>query len=45
MKSVWIESHGTMGNREEKVYDWRFFTLGDMADAVEKELGGLEKWK
>lgn len=40
IESVGIERHGTMGNREEKVYDWRFFTLGDMADAMEKELGG-----
>lgn len=40
MKSVWIERHGAMGNREEKVYGWRFFRLGDMADAVERELGG-----
>lgn len=36
MKSVWIERHGTIGKQEEEVYDWRFSTLGDMADAVEK---------
>lgn len=29
-----------MGKQEEKGYDWRFFTLGEMADAVERELGG-----
>ena len=28
-----------MGNRQEEIYDWRFATLGDMADAVERELG------
>lgn len=39
IKSVWISRGGTMGNREEEVYDWKFATLGEMADAVEKELG------
>jgi 2-haloalkanoic acid dehalogenase type II len=39
IKSVWIERHGTMGNRQQEIYDWKFFTLGDMADAVERELG------
>ena len=39
IKSVWIEREGVMGSREEKVWDWRFLTLGDMADAVERELG------
>ena len=39
IKSVWIESRGTMGNRKEEIYDWRFATLGDMADGVERELG------
>lgn len=38
IRSVWIERKGTMGNRDEEVYDWKFTTLGDMADAVEKEL-------
>ncbi|KAG2005320.1 hypothetical protein GB937_008863 [Aspergillus fischeri] len=38
LKSVWIERPGaTMGNLSEAVYDWRFSTLGDMADAVEKQ--------
>ncbi|PLB45217.1 hypothetical protein P170DRAFT_513257 [Aspergillus steynii IBT 23096] len=37
IKSVWIERPGAvMGNLSETVYDWRFDTLGDMADAVEK---------
>lgn len=39
IKSVWIERRGTMGNRQEEIYDWRFETLRDMADAVEQELG------
>ena len=38
IKSVWIERRGTMGNRQEEIYDWKFVTLGDMADAVEQEL-------
>lgn len=38
IKSVWIERHGTMGNRSEEVFDWKFTTLGDMADAVDQEL-------
>lgn len=39
IKSVWIERRGTMGNRQEEIYDWKFVTLGEMADAVEQELG------
>lgn len=36
LKSVWIERPGsTMGNLSETVYDWRFDTLGQMADALE----------
>ncbi|KAE8383518.1 HAD-like domain-containing protein [Aspergillus bertholletiae] len=39
LKSSWIERPGAlMGNLENTVYDWRFDTLGDMADAVEREL-------
>ncbi|KAF7586081.1 hypothetical protein BBP40_009599 [Aspergillus hancockii] len=39
LKSVWIERPGAlMGNLEEVVYDWRFETLRDMADAVEGRL-------
>ncbi|KIY00788.1 uncharacterized protein Z520_03453 [Fonsecaea multimorphosa CBS 102226] len=38
IKSVWIERRGTMGNRDEKIFDWKFVTLGDMADAVEREV-------
>ncbi|KAJ9220713.1 hypothetical protein DTO027B5_2240 [Paecilomyces variotii] len=38
VKSVWIVRPGAiMGNVGEEIYDWRFDTLGDMADAVEKE--------
>ena len=38
IKSSWIVRPGaTMGNTEEEVYDWKFDTLGDMADAVESE--------
>ena len=40
IKSVWIERDGTMGNQVEKIYDWRFSTLGDMVDAVEREVAG-----
>lgn len=36
IKSVWIVRPGAiMGNLDETVYDWKFDTLGDMADAVE----------
>lgn len=35
IKSVWIERGGVMGSRQEEVYDWKFGTLGDMADAVD----------
>ncbi|KAJ4170865.1 hypothetical protein NW754_007009 [Fusarium falciforme] len=39
IKSSWIERPGAvMGNRENPVYNWRFDTLGDMADALDKEL-------
>ncbi|KAJ5091399.1 2-haloalkanoic acid dehalogenase [Penicillium alfredii] len=38
IKSVWIERPGaTMGNLDEPIFDWRFDTLGEMADALEKE--------
>ncbi len=37
IKSCWIERGGTMGNRDSVVYDWKFETLGEMADQVEKE--------
>jgi 2-haloalkanoic acid dehalogenase type II len=40
IKSSWIVRPGAiMGNREEEVYDWKFDSLGDMADALERELG------
>ncbi|OQE21078.1 hypothetical protein PENSTE_c012G08015 [Penicillium steckii] len=36
LKSVWIERPGaTMVNLPKIVYDWRFDTLGNMADALE----------
>ncbi|KAE8350503.1 HAD-like domain-containing protein [Aspergillus coremiiformis] len=39
LRSVWIERPGAlMGNLENPIYDWRFDTLGDMADAVGREL-------
>ncbi|KAH6887515.1 HAD-like domain-containing protein [Thelonectria olida] len=39
IKSSWIERPGSlMGNRDGPVYDWRFATLKDMADALEKDL-------
>ena len=38
IKSVWIERPGAlMGNRDDPIFDWRFATLGEMADAVERE--------
>ncbi|KAF2017635.1 haloalkanoic acid dehalogenase [Aaosphaeria arxii CBS 175.79] len=39
IKSSWIVRPGAvMGNRAEEIYDWKFDTLGDMADALEREL-------
>jgi 2-haloalkanoic acid dehalogenase type II len=39
IKSSWIYRPGAiMGNREDPVYNWKFDTLAEMADAVEKEL-------
>jgi 2-haloalkanoic acid dehalogenase type II len=41
IKGAWIARYGaTYGNVEEPVYDWKFSTLGEMADAVEKEAAG-----
>ncbi|KAF2993433.1 hypothetical protein E8E13_000904 [Curvularia kusanoi] len=43
IRSVWISRpEAVMGNRENPVFDWRFDTLGDMADAVEREGEGRE---
>lgn len=40
IKSCWIVRPGAeMGNREEEIFDWKFDTLGEMADAVEKDSG------
>ena len=44
IKSAWIERRGTMGNLQELIYDWKFVTLGDMADAVEKEAAEKSWW-
>ncbi|KJZ79513.1 hypothetical protein HIM_00982 [Hirsutella minnesotensis 3608] len=39
LKSSWITRPGSvMGNRDEVVYDWKFATLRDMADALEAEM-------
>ncbi|KAF2019545.1 HAD-like protein [Aaosphaeria arxii CBS 175.79] len=39
LKSCWIyRSSSIMGSRQDPVWDWRFDTLGEMADAVEEEL-------
>lgn len=40
IKSVWIERRGTMGNRSNAIFNWKFTTLGEMADAVESEFNG-----
>ncbi|KAI5852046.1 HAD-like protein [Durotheca rogersii] len=38
IKSVWIARPGAvMGNKEKEIYDWKFDTLGDMADAIDAE--------
>lgn len=38
IRSSWIVRPGAvMGNRAEEIYDWKFDTLGEMADAVEAE--------
>ncbi|KAE8418933.1 HAD-like domain-containing protein [Aspergillus pseudocaelatus] len=39
IRSSWIVRPGSiMGNLDEHVYDWKFNTLGEMADALETEL-------
>lgn len=44
MKSSWIYRPGAvMGNRDDPVYTWKFDTLAEMADAVEKEFGAQGK--
>ncbi|KAL6238315.1 hypothetical protein BDW75DRAFT_201987 [Aspergillus navahoensis] len=38
IRSVWIARPGAvMGNLEDNIFDWKFDTLGEMADAVERE--------
>ncbi|KAF1847633.1 HAD-like protein [Cucurbitaria berberidis CBS 394.84] len=44
IKSSWIYRPGAvMGNRKDPVFNWKFDTLSDMADAVEKELADQKK--
>ena len=38
LKSVWIDRSGGGLRREGVKWDWRFETLGDMADALDAEL-------
>jgi 2-haloalkanoic acid dehalogenase type II len=39
IKSVWIARSGaSMGIAAKEIYDWKFDTLGEMADALEKEI-------
>lgn len=38
MKSVWMVRPGAVMG--EEVWDWKFDTLGEMADAVEREVSG-----
>ncbi|KAL8391836.1 hypothetical protein RB595_002151 [Gaeumannomyces hyphopodioides] len=41
VRSCWIARAGAvMGNRDEEVFDWKFDTLGQMADAIEAEASG-----
>lgn len=41
LKSVWIErSGGPVENKAREMHDWKFDTLGQMADALEQELKG-----
>ncbi|KAL8919519.1 MAG: hypothetical protein Q9208_006711 [Pyrenodesmia sp. 3 TL-2023] len=45
IRSAWIVRPGAVmgeqGKKGEEVWDWRFDTLGEMADAVEKETAGM----
>jgi len=44
IKSAWIYRPGAiMGNRDDPVWDWKYDTLGEFADAVEKELAEQKK--
>lgn len=39
IKSVWIVRPGAlMGNTVNEIYDWKFDSLGDLADAIENEI-------
>ncbi|KAF4976628.1 hypothetical protein FZEAL_6742 [Fusarium zealandicum] len=41
IKSSWIDRAGAaMGNLDSPIYDWKFATLGEMADALEKDIAG-----
>ncbi|KAH8674168.1 HAD-like domain-containing protein [Xylariales sp. PMI_506] len=42
IRSSWIVRPGAiMGNRNDPTYDWKFDTLGEMADTLERELRAL----
>ncbi|KAL9035012.1 MAG: hypothetical protein Q9180_005090 [Flavoplaca navasiana] len=45
IRSAWIVRPGAImgeqGKKGEEVWDWKFDTLGEMADAVEKEASGV----
>ncbi|KAL8991353.1 MAG: hypothetical protein Q9169_007888 [Polycauliona sp. 2 TL-2023] len=45
IRSAWIVRPGAImgeqGKKGEEIWDWKFDTLGEMADAVDKELSGL----
>ncbi|KAF2027965.1 HAD-like protein [Setomelanomma holmii] len=44
IESSWIYRPGAiMGNRDDPVWNWKFDTLADMADAVEKEVAEQQK--
>ncbi|EEY16607.1 haloacid dehalogenase [Verticillium alfalfae VaMs.102] len=43
IKSSWIIRPGAvMGNRDQEIWDWKYDTLGQMADALEAELGKVD---
>ncbi|KAL8749865.1 MAG: hypothetical protein Q9184_006636 [Pyrenodesmia sp. 2 TL-2023] len=45
IRSAWIVRPGALmgeqGRKGQEIWDWKFDTLGDMADAVEKEVTGV----
>ena len=40
LTSCWINRQGAMGESEDAEFAWEFATLGELADAVDKELAG-----